>query len=45
MADLATRVEVQQGRALTPDEIFEITRAWEKLLRPVNELWVVRRAM
>ncbi len=32
MADLATRIEVQQGRALTPDEIFEITRAREKAL-------------
>lgn len=32
MADLATRIEVQQGRALTPDEIFEITRAREKSL-------------
>src|SRR5690349_12337727 len=32
MADLATRVEVQQGRALTPEEIFEITRAREKAL-------------
>lgn len=30
MADLATRIEAQQGRALTPDEIFEITRAREK---------------
>ena len=32
MADLATRIEVQQGRTLTPDEIFEITRAREKAL-------------
>lgn len=32
MADLATRIEAQQGRALTPDEIFEITRAREKSL-------------
>jgi uncharacterized protein involved in response to NO len=32
MADLATRIEVQQGRALTPEEIFEITRAREKAL-------------
>ncbi len=32
MADLATRIEVQQGRALTPDEIFEITRARERAL-------------
>jgi hypothetical protein len=32
MADLATRIEVQQGRVLTPDEIFEITRAREKAL-------------
>ena len=32
MADLATRIEVQQGRALTPDEIFEITRARENAL-------------
>lgn len=32
MADLATRIEVQQGRALTPGEIFEITRAREKAL-------------
>src|SRR5579864_6409231 len=32
MADLATRIELQQGRALTPDEIFEITRAREKAL-------------
>jgi len=32
MADLATRIEVQQGRALTPHEIFEITRAREKAL-------------
>jgi uncharacterized protein involved in response to NO len=32
MADLATRIEVQQGRALTPNEIFEITRAREKAL-------------
>jgi uncharacterized protein involved in response to NO len=32
MADLATRIEVQQGRSLTPDEIFEITRAREKAL-------------
>ncbi|HEV2117941.1 MAG TPA: hypothetical protein VGR48_18035, partial [Terriglobales bacterium] len=32
MADLATRIEVQQGRALTPNEIFEITRARENAL-------------
>jgi uncharacterized protein involved in response to NO len=32
MADLATRIEAQQGRALTPEEIFEITRAREKAL-------------
>src|SRR5512146_403401 len=32
MADLVTRIEVQQGRALTPHEIFEITRAREKAL-------------
>jgi uncharacterized protein involved in response to NO len=35
MADLATRIEVQQGRALTPGEIFEITRAREKALSRV----------
>ena len=32
MADSATRIEVQQGRALSPDQIFEITRAREKAL-------------
>ena len=32
MADLATRIEVQQGRVLTPEEIFEITGAREKAL-------------
>ncbi|HLK31729.1 MAG TPA: hypothetical protein VKT29_01485 [Terriglobales bacterium] len=32
MADLATRIEMQQGRALSPDEIFEITRAREQAL-------------
>src|SRR5690348_286923 len=32
MADSATRIEVQQGSALSPDEIFEITRAREKAL-------------
>ncbi|HSB74533.1 MAG TPA: hypothetical protein VLC12_02725, partial [Terriglobales bacterium] len=40
MADLATRIEIQQGRALTPDQIFEITRAREKALARLLIAWI-----
>src|SRR5215469_2614289 len=32
MAALATRIETRTGRSLTPEEIFEIAKAWETSL-------------
>jgi hypothetical protein len=40
MAALATRVESQAGRKLTPEEIFEITRAREKSLSRLLILYI-----
>jgi hypothetical protein len=40
MAALATRIETQAGRALTPGEIFEITRARETSLSRLLMLYI-----
>jgi hypothetical protein len=40
MSALATRVETQAGRALTPEEIFEITRARETSLSRLLMLYI-----
>jgi uncharacterized protein involved in response to NO len=40
MAALATRVETQAGRRLTPDEIFQITRARERSLSRLLILFI-----
>ena len=40
MAALATRVETQAGRRLTPEEIFEITRTREKSLSRLLVLYI-----
>jgi uncharacterized protein involved in response to NO len=40
MSALATRIETQAGRALTPEEIFEITRARETSLSRLLMLYI-----